>query len=182
VPTWLAALTTRRGKLLPVSRASARVSAFAYGNILVLSVVIAAGPGVIEDGSATLLVLGTTVSTYFAHIFADWLAHGLQEAAGDEVAAGESEMDFAAALRDAVPIISSGILPIVFLTMGYLEVLTVIAAQLCAAGGIVLRLGVLGLVIERIQSTKVSWRPLFAGVAVAVIAAVVTLVKVVLTH
>jgi F420-0:gamma-glutamyl ligase-like protein len=66
--------------------------------------------------------------------------------------------------------------------MGYLEVLSVITAQLCAAGGIILRLGVLGLVIERVQSTKVSWRPLAAGVGVAAVAAIVTVVKVVLTH
>jgi hypothetical protein len=181
LPTWLVALTTRRGELLPVDRASARVSAFAYGNILVLSVVIAAGPGVIEDGSAALLVAGTTVSTYFAHMFADWLAHGVQEAAEDS-GAGKVHMDFRAALRDAVPIISSGTLPVIFLALGHFEVIPAPAAQLCAAGGIILRLGVLGLVIERVQSTKVSWRPLAAGVAVAVIAALVTVTKVVLTH
>jgi hypothetical protein len=181
-PPWLVALVSGRGVLLPATRAATRISAFAYGNILVLSVVVAAGPGTVESGSAALLVLGTTVSTFFAHVFAEWLAHGVKEATKDGPSAGENAMDAPSALRDAVPIVSSGALPFLFLTLAYFDVLTGFVAQICAAGGIVFRLGVLGLVIERVQSGKVSWRPLAAGIAVAVVAAVVTVVKVVLTH
>jgi len=180
LPGWLAPLITRKGEMLPLDRAASRISAFAYGNILVLSVVIAVGPSAIDNGNAALLVLGTTISTYLAHIFAGWLSHVVRHVSAAD---GGSDADaIRVEVRDAVPILSSGTLPAIFLALGAFDILGPAVAQLCAGGVIVLRLGVIGLVIERLGSHKASWRTVAAGIAVAVLAAAVTIVKVVLTH
>ena len=132
---WLAPLITRKGEMLPLDRAASRISAFAYGNILVLSVVIAVGPSAIDNGNAALLVLGTTISTYLAHIFAGWLSHVVRHVSAAD---GGSDADaIRVEVRDAVPILSSGTLPAIFLALGAFDILGPAVAQLCAGGVIV---------------------------------------------
>lgn len=186
-PGFLTALTRREGgRLLSPERAARRVSAFAYGNILVLSVVVVSESHAVENRQAAWLVLGTTVSTFFAHVFAEWLSHGITARRPGETEGPEpSKMDVPAALRDALPIITSGTLPFIILVIGSFEVIALFdppGAQLCAAAIIIVRIGFLGLVVERLQSSKVSWRTIASGVGVAAVAAVITVVKVVLTH
>ncbi|MGY3551964.1 MULTISPECIES: hypothetical protein [Actinomycetes] len=185
-PGWLTSLIRQDGgRRLPPERAARRVSAFAYGNILVLSVVVVSDTHSVEERLAAWLVLGTTVSTFAAHIFAEWLSHGVTARREGEGEGPQKPLDMRAVLRDAVPIITSGTLPFIILFVGSFDVIGLFdppGAQLCAAGVIIFRIAVLGLVVERLQSKDVSWRTIASGVVVAVVATIITIIKVVLTH
>ena len=180
-PRWLISLTRRSGgRQLSPERASQRVSAFAYGNILVLSVVVVSDAHSVSERMAAWLVLGTTVSTFAAHIFAHWLSHGFTAAQADP----EQTLKISSVVRDAVPIITSGTLPFVILFLGSIDVIALFdppGAQLCAAGVIIFRIAVLGIVVERLQGGA-SWRALVSGLLVASLAAVITIVKIIITH
>lgn len=102
----------REGPLSP-ERAARRMSAYIYGNILVVAAVVGVGAEAIEDGRAVLLVLGTTVTTYFAHVYSEAIAHSLTTTGG-------ARSDFSDELRDGVPIVSSGTVPVISLLLGYL--------------------------------------------------------------
>lgn len=186
-PGFFTSLTRRdSGRRLPPERAARRVAAFAYGNILVLSVVVVSESHAVENRQAAWLVLGTTVSTFFAHLFAEWLSHGITVRRPAETSGPEhGSLNFREALRDALPIITSGTLPFIILLIGSFEVIELFdppGAQLCAAAIIIVRIGFLGLVVERLQSSKVSWRTIASGISVAAIATVITIIKVYLTH
>ena len=98
---------------LPPGRAARRMSAYVYGNVLVLAAVVAATSDAIEDGQAVLIVLGTMVSTYLAHIYSEAIGHSVTDS-------GENEQ-FPEELRDAVPILSSGGVPIAALLLCWLD-------------------------------------------------------------
>lgn len=186
-PGFLTSLTKRdSGRRLPPERAARRVAAFAYGNILVLSVVVVSQKHSVEEGYAAWLVLGTTISTFFAHVFAEWLSHNvIARRPGETSGPDPHSFNFREALRDAFPIVSSGTLPFIILYVGSFDVIRLFdppGAQLCAAAVIIIRIGFLGLVVERLQSSKVSWRTIASGLGVAVVAAVITVIKVFLTH
>ncbi|SIS17747.1 hypothetical protein [Williamsia sterculiae] len=184
LPGWLRRRVARDdAHRLPVERAAARVSAFVYGNILVLAVVVTVTPRYVEDGTAVALVLGTTVSTWFAHVFAEWMAHGVHtaadgRAADPRVARGQLMQE----LRDSVPIVTSGLPPTVILGIAASGALDPQWAQWIAAGWIVARIAGLGVLVERVSSGALSWRTLLAGITVAVVATVITAVKILLTH
>jgi hypothetical protein len=63
------ALTRRREDVAP-ERAESRVSAYVYGNVLVLAAVVGASPASVLSGTAVALVIGTVLSTYVAHVLA----------------------------------------------------------------------------------------------------------------
>ncbi len=88
------------------------MSAYVYGTLLALAAVVVVDPHAIEDGSAVLIVLGTTATTFLAHVFAEIVAY---RAIGDVSDRTDHVRARAAAdeLRDAVPIASSGALPAV---------------------------------------------------------------------
>ncbi|CAM3221373.1 hypothetical protein DFJ75_4289 [Williamsia muralis] len=185
-PGWFTALTRHEtGRRLPPERAARRVEAFAYGNILVLSVIVVSDAHAVENRLAAWLVLGTTVSTFVAHIFAEWLSHGVITRREGETTGPTDTLKLKTVLRDSMPIITSGTLPFAVLLIGSFDVIALFdppGAQLCAAGIVIFRIAVLGLVVERLQTTKVSWRTIGSGIGVAVLATVITIVKVVLTH
>ena len=58
-PQWYGVLTARRGGPLPPARAASRLSAYVYGNLLVLAAIVLASAGDIYEGHAVLIVLGT---------------------------------------------------------------------------------------------------------------------------
>ena len=151
------------------------MSAYIYGNILVLAAVVGVGAEAIEDGRAVLLVLGTTVTTYLAHVYAEAIAHSL-------TSTDSSHRDFSHELRDAVPIVSSGTVPVISLVLGYLGYLTSAWAQAIAGGVIVLRIASVGIWIERLHGDRPSLRMLLSGIAAAAVCAVIVLLKVLVGH
>ncbi|MDL9937871.1 hypothetical protein QSJ18_14045 [Gordonia sp. ABSL1-1] len=185
LPGWRGILTERRGGPLVAHRAAARLSAYVYGNILVLAAIAVATVHTVEDGVATLIVLGTGAVTYLAHVFSAYVAYtalpeGHQHAdpAGSQ-ALRETPFD---ELRDAVPIVSSTIWPAVVLALGWVDVLPPRLAELIAGALVVLRMATIQIVIERIRGNPPGWRVVVAGLATAAAAAIIVLVKVSVGH
>ncbi|MBY6314127.1 MULTISPECIES: hypothetical protein [Nocardiaceae] len=166
-------LTTRHGGTMSPERASRRLSAYVYGNVLVLAAVAAAPLGYVEDGTAALLVLGTGVSTFLAHIFADTVAASAIRAERRHVLEE---------LRDSVPIASSAAVPAALLAVATTDLVSAALAQALSAGLIALRVSGIPVVAARLRGSAVSFRVVVAGVVLAVVAAVVVAVKIVLTH
>ncbi|MGU3293603.1 hypothetical protein [Williamsia sp. M5A3_1d] len=174
-------LARAKGPLSP-KRASARLSAYIYGTLLAMAAVVVVDPAAIENGSAVVIVLGTTATTFLAHVFAEIVAgHSIPEATAhlDEPVrrrvAGEE-------LRDAVPIASAGAFPAFFLALGWLDVLDPTWAFVLAGAGPILRMALLQIMIGRIRGQRPTLRILFGGIATAVVATAIVAAKVILTH
>lgn len=170
---------------------------------MVLAALVTASAHAVENGEAVWLVLGTGLTTYIAHVFADLVAgSSIPEAHGHS---GSSAQDGGAhdeghpgsehppaddgarahvlhELRDATPIISSAILPAIALALGWADVLPTAWAHGLAGAVVVLRIASVPIVVERVRGNRVSMRVIVAGVATAGLAAVVVLLKVLLAH
>ncbi|MGJ0117619.1 hypothetical protein ACQ7HM_00300 [Williamsia sp. MIQD14] len=174
-------LSRANGPLSP-ERASARLSAYIYGTLLALAAVVVVDPAAIENGSAVLVVLGTTATTFLAHVFAEIVAgHSIPEATAhlEEPVRRRVALE---ELRDAVPIASAGAFPAFFLALGWLDVLEPTWAFVLAGAGPILRMALVEIMIGRIRGQRPTLRVLVGGVATAVVAAAIVAVKVILTH
>ena len=161
-----------------VERARARVTAFVYGNILVLAAVLTATPDSVGDGHAALVVLATTVTTYLAHV----VSHAVGDVIGRDLEEPRPRGEGAGELRDALPIVSSGTVPTLVLLVAWWTDLGAGTAVLVAAGATVVRLAGMGLVVGRLSGYAPSGRQWWAGVVLAVVSAVIAVLKVLLTH
>jgi hypothetical protein len=168
-------LANRKDGPLTPTRAARRMSAYIYGNILVLAAVVGASTAALQNGSAVLLVVGTTVSTYLAHVYSEIVGHSLVSSESDS-------REFPHELRDAVPIISAGTVPIIALLLGYLQVLPSDWAWAIAGAIIVVRIASIGFWTERLRGNPPSFRSLTVGIAAAAICAVIVLIKVLVAH
>jgi hypothetical protein len=166
----------RRRIVLAVGRARARVTAYVYGNILVLAAVAGAGEQSIDSGSAVVLVLATAVTTYLAHVVA--LSVGSRLGRPD----GPRSEHLRQELRDAAPIITSGLLPAALLLLGYLDVIASEWTQLLAAAWVVVRLAGIGIQVERVSGAPAPRSAFWSGVTLAVVSAVVVTLKVMFAH
>jgi hypothetical protein len=133
-----------------VERGRARVSAYVYGNILVLAAVLTATPHTIDDGHAAVVVIATTVTTYLAHV----VAHAVGGTIGVPAGTPSITRD---ELRDALPIVSSGSLPAMILLVGALTELDPVLAELVAAGVVIVRLVGIGAVVDRYGGSNRRW-------------------------
>lgn len=172
--TWQRLSTRKEGPLTP-ERGARRMSAYVYGNVLVLAAVVGASTEALEDGTAVLLVLGTTVSTYLAHVYSEVVAHNL-------ISPETAPSEFRHELRDAVPIVSAGTVPIIALLLGYLGVLPTDWSWAIAGIVIVGRLASIGFWMQRLRGNRPSLRMLLTGVVTAGVCGVIVLLKVLLTH
>jgi hypothetical protein len=154
-----------------------RISAFIYGNILVLSALVVLSPEVLRTTRGFVYVLGVGFSTFVAHVASDLFAHLLRDPDGK----GLSER-LRRDLRDAVPIATSAILPTVVLVAAWLGWLEADLSWAVAIGVMLVRLSLLGPIAAWIAREPFSLWPLFAGVLLALLIAVVALLKAVLTH
>lgn len=181
-PSWYAALVRRKGGPLPPRRAASRLSAFVYGNILVLAAVVAVSPESIAHGNAALLVIGTGVTTYIAHVFADLVAHANIPEAHGAVDEADARRLAVTELRDAVPIASAATLPTLILAMAWLGWLPTATAQLLAGIVVAVRISTIQVVTERVRGNRPGPRLLIAGLATAVVAALIVALKTALGH
>lgn len=182
-----AVLVERKGGPLDARRAATRLSAYVYGNILVLGAVVAASTTAIRAGYAPLIVLGTGVTTYIAHVFADLLAHSsIPEAHSDEhggeIPAERQRRLIADELRDAVPIMSSAIWPALALALGYHELIPTEVAALIAGGVVVVRIATVQLVSERVRGNPLRPSMFVGGLVTAAVAALIVLLKTLVGH
>ncbi|CAM3037326.1 Integral membrane protein [Prescottella defluvii] len=164
-----------RSKPLDKDNAASRISAYVYGNILILAALI---PETVarNDTRTIAIVAGTALSTFIAHAFAEGVGKSVRS--GRQLTAGER----LAELRDSVPVLSSAVVPIAVLAtavFGWLEPFT---AQVIAEVAILIRIASMVFVITRLRGERPSGSTLFAAGALAVVATAIVILKVVLTH
>ncbi len=165
-----------KAEALGVERVRSRTSAYVYGNILVLTAVVQNTEATISSGRAVIIVLVTMITTYLAHV----LAHDVAEHIGRSKVEHESHLR--EELRDAVPIVSSGLPPALVLSAGALGWLDTELAQILAAVIVVVRLAITGWVIGRISAEHAPRRSVWSGVVLAVAGMIIAILKVEFLH
>ena len=155
-----------------MDRARSRVSAYVYGNILVLAAVTEADSATILSWTALIVVAGTTITTFLAHIFAHMIGQQLGRTDDDSRAHVRDEV------RDSVPIVSAGSVPALMMLLSAAHVLPPLWAQLIASAIVVGRLALMGFMIGRLTSRKSTLGMLWSGVVVAGLSAVIVGAKI----
>ncbi|MGW6335057.1 hypothetical protein [Nocardia rhamnosiphila] len=154
--------------------AASRISAYIYGNILVLTALVPIVTA--EKHLGILVVLGTALSTFIAHSFAETVARTVREqhttTLGDRVRA----------LRNSVPILTSAVLPCAILAAGWLSWLQPRTAQLLAELVILVRIGGIVFVIGRLRGRHPTRATVITALLLTLAAALVVIVKIALTH
>ena len=156
------------------ARAESRVSAYVYGNVLVLAAVAGASPAAVASGAAVAIVAGTVLSTYVAHV----LAHSIGSLFGGH-ALGTSVREH---LRDAVPIISSGATPAALLGATALGWSPALLGQALASVIVLGRIAATGIVYRRLREDVPVRRAWTVGATAAAVAGVTVVLKLALTH
>ena len=82
----------------------------------------------------------------------------------------------------SIPMLTTAAVPCLLLGASAAGVLPGGVALLAAQGYLLIRIALVGLIIEQIRSTRISPQGLLAGVAVALLAALVVVAKTVLGH
>jgi hypothetical protein len=173
MPAWM---LTRGGEHLPVERLRLRLAAYVYGNILVLAAIVLATGKSIVGGEAALFVVVTALTTYVAHIIAHTVAQQLGREPGGHRAHMDDEM------RDALPILISGLVPAIILLAATLDVVPTQAAQLSAALWVVARIALIGFLVERLSGRRPTWRTFSGGLVLALLSAIIVVLKVLFAH
>lgn len=169
-------MLVRRGKSLPVERMRLRLAAYVYGGILVLGAIAVANGETIADGHAALVVAATTATTYLAHV----IAHRVGEQIGRPLRAAHDH--WLKEARDSTPILFAGVAPTFVLLLPLFTSLPTEAAQLIAGGWIVLQFSLLGTDVARLSGRRPTGRTLWSGIALALAAGIVVVLKVTLAH
>ncbi len=161
---------------LPREDVASRVSAYVYGNVLVMAALIALHPDDLSGPTGVLYLIGVGASTY--------VAHTLGEAVGARVREGRS-LDRAVVrheMRGALPIATSAGAPAALLLLAWTDVLDAGVVLALALALVDLRLALLGSVVAWVSGERSSTRVFLAGVALAIVAAAVAGLKWQLTH
>jgi hypothetical protein len=159
---------------LESARADNRMSAYVYGDVLVLAATAGVYDAAIRSGEALLVVLGTVASTYVAHVLADVV--------GAVFGGHKVGRALWAELRDSVPIISAGVPPLVLFAAAAWGWPPPLWAQAVSSALLVLRLGSIGVVYHHLKE-PIGWaRAGGFGVVVALVAAVAVSLKLALLH
>ncbi len=173
----LTVFTARRQHDLPIERVRSRVSAYIYGNIFVLAAIFATSPRSIAHWSAVFIVVATSATTFFAHVF----AHRIGQAIGRTDDEG-LRLHLAQEARDAVPIMNSGSGPAVLLALGALGWLPAGFSQLLAEAYVVVRLAGTGIIVRRISGDVLHLSGRWSGLALAGISVLIAALKNIVTH
>ena len=144
------------GERLTTERLRVQLTAYVCGNILVLTV--------------------TALTTCGAHI----LSHDVGQQLGR--ARGEHRPHRAHEILDALPILVSGLVPAVILFVATFNFVPTQLAQLAAAVWVVGRLALIGFLVERLSGRRATWRTLSGGLVLALLSAVVVVLKVLFAH
>jgi hypothetical protein len=156
--------------------AAARISAYVYGNILVFATVVPLSDDDIHHWHGALLILGVAASTYLAHVYADLVGRKVK------ASVPMTRAQIVHELRDATPVLSSGMVPALLAAAGALHWLEPGTAVLCAEIYLFGRMALLGLLVERLNSDRFSGHTFFAGLMLASAAAAISLIKVTIAH
>ncbi|TFC01459.1 hypothetical protein E3O42_10075 [Cryobacterium adonitolivorans] len=166
----------RVGPGVTLDRARSRTSAYVYGNILVLTAVAGVDSADILNWTALIVVAGTTITTFLAHILAQAIGQHLGRT---DV---ETQLHVRDEVRDSLPIASSGSVPALMMFLGAMTIVPPLWAQLIAALIIVVRLAFLGILVERMTARKSTLGVLWSGVVLAGLSLIIVGAKILLTH
>jgi hypothetical protein len=157
-------------------QAAARLSAYIYGNIIIFAALVPLGEDDVKHGHGVQLILGVAVSTYLAHVFAEIIGHAAR--AGESMTRAEIVHE----LKDSRPVASSGVLPALLLGAASAHWMSASVALLISEIYLLVRLALVGFMIERFRAERASFRTLIGGLALAAVAAGISLLKVLLGH
>lgn len=158
----------QRRRPLGSHEASRRLSAYVYGNILILAALVPFQEDA-DAGHATVVVIGTALSTFIAHAFSEYLG-------------GDGSVRPRALVRESMPILTTALVPLLLLGLTWVTNLDMSTAVLIAEVVLVVRIASTGMVAARLRDEKSRLRVLLAGVIVAAVALGIVLLKVALTH
>ncbi len=161
---------------LPESRIRSRISAYVYGDVLVLAALLALEPEHHVSWPSVLTIVGTTMTTYVAHVVSD--------AIGERI--GRTDVETAghlrAELRDAAPIAVAGLVPAIVVAAAALHLLPPEAAQAIAATAVLLRLAAVGAVTSHLTGRSAPLSTVLSGISIATLGAAIAVIKAVLAH
>jgi hypothetical protein len=156
--------------------AAAQLSAYTYGTILTLAALLAVPTEAVSSGEAALVVAGTGISTFVAHVFSHAL--GLQLVVDRESGSMREHRVF----RESVPILSATSLPLLLMLAGAAgwlgDALALRLAELFCIG----RIAMTGFFISRFRGRPISVRTWLACVGLAAAGGCVVALKVFLSH
>jgi hypothetical protein len=161
---------------LEAADAARRTTAYVYGNVLVLAALAVVSPDDVTTGRAFWVVLGTAVSTFVAHVFAETM--------GDQVKHPEpiTARTVLRLARESFPVLTSGLVPAAILLLGWWGWLEPDPAVLLADVVVLLRIAGTGVVVARLRNERSSVRIFAIGIGMAVLGAAISGLKVYLTH
>jgi hypothetical protein len=165
----------RRIELEP-ERAATRVSAYLYGDVLVLAALVALHPQDLAETTGLAYVLGTALSTYLAHVLAETVGLSIRDPHAVPGSALRHE------LRDATPIASAALGPALLMAAVLLGSWPPESALKAAIALTVARLALLGWVVGYVRGEPASFRTFLAGIALALTGLAVAVLKWWLTH
>ncbi len=157
-----------RREPLSSHEASRRLSAYVYGNILVLAALVPFQDEV-DTGHAMVVVIGTALSTFVAHAFAEYLG-------------GDGSVHPRVLLRESIPILTTGLVPTLLLLVSWYGWLDGWVAVLLAELVILGRIASTGMVAAQLRDERSPLRILLSGLIVAGVGLLIVLLKVTLTH
>ena len=157
-----------RREPLSEHEAARRLSAYIYGNILILAALVPFQED-LDTGRAMAVVIGTALSTFIAHAFSEYLG-------------GDGSVHPRALLRESMPILTTALVPLLLLWLSRVTHLPMSRAVVIAEIVLIGRIASTGMVAARLRDEKSRVRVLLAGVVVAAVALGIVLLKVALTH
>ena len=160
-----------------VDDAASRASAFVYGNVLVLAALIALGPENLSGPHGVLYIVGTAVSTFVAHLLGESVAGRIRHPG-----APPAREEVRVHVRNARPIASSATAPALFLAAAWAGWLDSPTAWVLAQAATLGRLALLGAAVARWRGERSPLRVVVAGIVLAAVVALVSVLKFVLTH
>lgn len=164
------------GELLSPGDAATRIAAYVYGNIVVLATLVSLSREDALTGYSALVIAGVAISTFLTHVLAHGAGHRLH-------ALGPlTRSDVLFELRGSLPILTSAFFPSLLMLITAATSIPGTYAQVLAGLFLVIRLGLLGALVAQVRGTPSSARTVAAGVCLALLAAVVTITKVLLGH
>ena len=156
-------------------RLAERVSAAAYGTVLVLVALSAIEVSDVGEGHSSELLFGVGVATWIAHLFAELLGEHVRH--GEPVSWSETRR----ASIDGSPILAAAVVPAVVLLLGRVDAIADETARNLAILVAVLQLSLIGGVVAR--ATPGSPTPAWGfALSTALAGIVVVGLKVVLAH
>ncbi len=168
-------LLSRSSPLSPGNAAS-RISAYVYGNVLILVALIPMTSPDEHSFQGVAIVLGTALSTFVAHAFA--------EGVGETVRTGVKLARVARIeqLRDSVPVLSAAVLPAVLLAIGWAGLLDPGVGQIVAEITVIARIASTNFVVGRLRGEKPTRGTFLGSIVLALVATAVVALKLWLTH